>query len=599
MVTAHSGGLGVVCLPASAEGREYRLHAERPATVERLTRAALSPRAEILDSDGIASGFTSPDGIGEPAVMRVDIRGPIEQRAGFHDPCAGWTDGWDAITERMVAALEMGDVLLVSDCPGGAVSGLQEAVRRIQEEKAEHGRRITGWVDELCASAAMWLLAAVCDEIFLPVAGQMGSIGARGMHVSVAGALAEEGVVPTIAVWPGPGKAALAPELPLSETGRMRMDRDVAIAGEAFAAAMVAARKGLTREAIVELDADCLTGKAAVAARLADDVSTYEEVLAMALAEAGSTGDTAMKIHGESESQGSESTAARAGDPPPKPGENDGKPPGNEPDSACKACGSANEMNAKFCDQCGASMAAKPMADDDAAAPPADPPPAAPAKPGAPPPPKPPAPDSRSASMALAAGLRADASVPATRVAVLANTAFVAAVLKMTGATSRDEALGTLRASLEKATSADDMAAELSAAKKREDWTERMALVKRLADADLPGYPRGELLVTRVVTEGEAPTVAPAKMYAEMNLGTLRGFVNGKLSGRALDAPAAKRNPFQPPPAPKETAPGSATVTDADRATATKFGLDPERVAASRHAIQMQNVTPPHATHGA
>ena len=65
-----------------------------------------------------------------PSLVRVDLSGPLEQRAGYHDPCGGWSDGHDAIAERLCEAFASGDVLLVVDSPGGAAAGLQQAAAR-------------------------------------------------------------------------------------------------------------------------------------------------------------------------------------------------------------------------------------------------------------------------------------------------------------------------------------------------------------------------------------------------------------------------------------------------------------------------------------
>ena len=72
--------------------------------------AALKPDDGAVDDTGL------------PLLTRVDISGPLEQRAGYHDPCSGWTDGHDAIAERLCAAFASGDVLLVVDSPGGAAA---------------------------------------------------------------------------------------------------------------------------------------------------------------------------------------------------------------------------------------------------------------------------------------------------------------------------------------------------------------------------------------------------------------------------------------------------------------------------------------------
>ena len=104
---------------------------------------------------------------------------------------------------------------------------------------------MTVFADEMIGSAAMWWTSVLGDELFLPEAGQVGSIGARGGHESIAGLLAKEGREMTYFTWPNDGKIAFAPELPLGEIGKARGTRDVSIAGEAFCAAVCGGAVGL------------------------------------------------------------------------------------------------------------------------------------------------------------------------------------------------------------------------------------------------------------------------------------------------------------------------------------------------------------------
>ena len=135
---AYAGG-PVVCLAIQARGRSYRLHADRPAYV-RARDVVLAPRADAIGPDGTPIDV---DPAGSPILSRVSIVGALETTAGYHDECGGWSDGYDAIAERMCAALTEGDVLLMIDSPGGAVIGLQECVDAILACKAMYARRIT------------------------------------------------------------------------------------------------------------------------------------------------------------------------------------------------------------------------------------------------------------------------------------------------------------------------------------------------------------------------------------------------------------------------------------------------------------------------
>lgn len=583
-------------------GVAYTLHDERPGPEcnERLTRAALaSTRAAVIGASGILD-TSDPTDVG-PALTRVDIRGPIEQRSGYHD-CGGWTDGHDAIAERLCAALADGDVLLVVDSPGGAHAGLVEAVRRVVACKAEHGRRVTVYADEMVGSAAYWWAAVVGDEIYSPESGIVGSVGARSSHVSEAAHFASEGVAVTYFAWPGEGKVAFAPELPLSDIGRARGERDVAIAGEAFAEAVASAR-GLTRDDIVALDADALYGPLAVAAGLVDGVASFDEVLAMALDYAGAS--SLREAHAgcdddaapTSDRMGARARGVNMSEIRSESGE------GTEPSPACAKCGSANELNAKFCDQCGESMAAKPVATEEPA-PPAEEPeepesetateePADPEKPAAPPPAKPKAAPPAmgpkgSASIASLLGLHASASAPAIKSAILPLVALAQHAVKLTGVRDASEAVGALSALAADAAEVGALRTKLATAQSQANARERLDLLKQLAASG--AHPRGELLED--VVEGDRVVgVRPAKLWGPgpegRTLANLRGYVRTKLASMTTTtsdvAPtaAAKPSPYQP----DATRVSAVNVTDRDREIAQSGGYDPAAVAASRAAL--------------
>lgn len=324
-----SVGAGIFCLDLATLGRSYPLHDERPGPALNQRRYTMSDgstrwfdRAGVLAASQASPRADPPSGAAHviapveptPSLIRVDISGPLEQRAGYHDPCSGWSDGHDAVAERLCVAFLEGDVLLVVDSPGGAAAGLQQAVARVLAAKAAHGRRVTVWADEMIGSAAVWWTFAVGDEIFIPAAGQVGSIGARGEHLDISGAMAKEGLRKTYFADP-PEKVALAREFPLSPVGEARGMRDVSLAADAFRAAVCASplgmRGGLTPEYLIALGADMLTGQAAVDAGLADSVETLDAVTAYALglaqsgdakalaAEAGSAAIAAAQVRAE------------------------------------------------------------------------------------------------------------------------------------------------------------------------------------------------------------------------------------------------------------------------------------------------------------
>lgn len=557
-LVASSVGAGVVCLAPAGMGRTYRLHASRPGP-ERNRRIV---RADIgADLPSGAAHVIAPVA---PLLTRVDISGPLEQRAGYHDPCSGWTDGHDAIAERLCAAFASGDVLLVVDSPGGAAAGLQQAAARALKAKLHHGRRVTVYADEMIGSAAEWWTSVLGDELFLPEAGQVGSIGARGGHESIAGLLEKEGRAITYFTWPNDGKIAFAPELPLDEIGKARGTRDVSIAGEAFCAAVcggaIGLRYKLDRDAVIALGADMLTGANAVGV-LADGVATFEEVTAYALslAELGpvksaATSSARVRARGDrnmpkirTEEDDGKQARARVEDAPEKDAADDAPPssqPAGEPSSRdmagreiptkCGAtgCGVENDKDAKYCKGCGASMstgaADGPPVESEEEAPASDP---APPKPGA---------SARalttSASFEEILGLPRGASVPAQKAAALGWRRVVTKVAAMTGRTDPDEQAGALTAIEKDAAATGRIRAERNALKTQIETSERLSLAHRLVAA---GEPRGRVFVD-VIKDGKRAGVKLSPMYAEMRLGILRGEVE------AREPRKATRNPFEP-----------------------------------------------------
>lgn len=557
-LAAQYGG-EVLCLHPKGIGQTYRLFKDRPG-IERnqLVSSSISAssgraRVDVITSDGlIAMGQEE-----EPTVVRVDIQGPLEQRSGYHDMCAGWSDGHDAVAERLIAALEVGNVVMVIDSPGGSYAGLREGVRRVQEAKAFYGRHVTAYADEMIGSAAFWWAACVADEIYGPASMTVGSIGARSAHASIAGALAKEGVEITHFYWPpGEGKIAFAPELPLSDVGRDRGRRDITIAGEEFAAA-VGPRRGISFEDVVALNADALSGQMAVDAKLVDGIASLEDVMQYALALAGTqAGENDMITK-----PGASSTTADDKPNDEEPGaQTDEAPPPDKRE--CTACGAAQDQDAVFCDKCGTGMPGMSVEGDgddesegekpgQAAAPgddseEEDPPP---------PPPKkkdPPPSDSAAAaavqrsgrSVATMLGLPDKASLPQIKRVLLSFVSLGNAVMSATGTKSPDEAVGAFRSVAEDAAQTAKLRTEVRASKLREDRRERMDLLHKLSRANLPGYTRGELFVDREVN-GKL-VHGPAPIYEEMKLGTLRGFVNTKLENPASGTKTAQRSPFEP-----------------------------------------------------
>lgn len=497
-----------------------------------------------------------------PVVTRVDIEGVIEAKAGYHDICSGWTDGHDAIAERLCAAFAAGDVLLVLDSPGGACAGLQEGVTAALKAKTKYGRRVTALVSEMCGSACAWWTFALADEIFTVSAGVIGSIGARASHESIAGMLKREGVEITHITWPNDGKVATAPDRPLSDEGRARVQRDVTMAGEAFAAAVIGGpvgqRYGLTRAKIVELSADALTGQYAVDAGLADGVASLDDVAMYALALASGEEAEMPKEYEKtttteesySESEPEKEEAEEGEDEEEASAEGDGMPEDAEDDSP--------EEHAE--------------GDD---APPSS------KKPDAKAPPKA---MRQTHSLREILGASSD-SMPALKTAAIGLRQLRDHAAKLTGQRSSGAIIGGLSALAEDAAASGELRGKLKEQQRAASYRTRMDLLRQLEAANLPGFARGDLFIDKVDEKGNRVGVRPAKHYAELTLSTLSGFVKSKLANGPANA--RRRSPFAPDKDAAEQATNreGAQVTESDRQLASTTGKEPERIARSRSAL--------------
>jgi ClpP class serine protease len=551
-----------VCLAAGAEGQSYRLHASRPGGYERV-------RADVIGWGG-STILEAP--ASAPTVARVEVRGPIEQRAGYHDPCAGWTQGNDSIAEALCGALrdpDCGAVLLCMDSPGGSPVGLAEGVRRVVEAKAETGKKIIGWVDDGgCYSAMYWWASGVCDAIYMPRDAGIGSIGARASHGDISGALGMEGVVVTHFCWPSKGKIAFTPDQPLSEIAIARGERDINLIGETFGAA-VAVTRGISIESIRDLEADCLTGHAGVAAGLADGIATYEETMKYALALAGG---------GEMTMPDEKDPNARAEGGEPEPGTEEETPA----KAACGKCKAENDDDAAYCKACGLSMGGKPAAEpaDEEAEGDEEEPPASKREPAAATARAAVAP--RATSYAALAGLPASASQPAILTALAGRIGVYSAAAKHTGHASPREIVGGLDAMAAAAAASGVMRKDLAAAQSKANAQERMDLLGKLSAANV--HTPGELY-EHVIVGGKIVDKKPSKLFGPgpegRTLKNLRGYTAQALANAS---PQKTKSPYQPS---EKAAASAVTTAGAERAKsapavqrAVKGGVSEEDAAA-------------------
>lgn len=251
-------------LPARAEKAQFR---ERPIPGEVL---AIDPKAFFL----FFSMGNRETELTDEGVAIVNIQGPLEHKSCW------FFDSYEAILSRMTEACEDEDVraiVMKIDSPGGDVAGLYECVAAIQRLRKTHGKPIYAYADELAASAA-YALACAADEVFMPEAAGVGSIGV----ISVMGEQVQRDKKDGFrfeVITSGERKADGNPHIPISEGARKRVERRVDTCADMFFRLVAKSRRLKVRE-VEGYQADVFYGADAVENRLADGLSSWPDFLA-------------------------------------------------------------------------------------------------------------------------------------------------------------------------------------------------------------------------------------------------------------------------------------------------------------------------------
>lgn len=216
-------------------------------------------------------GTRTPEGVGI-----IDISGPLDQRGGW------WWDGYESIQRRVNAALadrQVQSILLDISSPGGVVAGCFEACRAIRAAAVAAGKPIVAFAGEMAASAA-YAIACTADAIVVPDTGMVGSVGVVTARWDVTKALDEQGVRIEV-ITSGARKADGNMAVPITDAELAKLQGIVDLLAGIFAQ-WVAERRGITVDAVMALEADVFFGQSSLAVRLADQVGTKAEALALA-----------------------------------------------------------------------------------------------------------------------------------------------------------------------------------------------------------------------------------------------------------------------------------------------------------------------------
>ena len=219
----------------------------------------------------------------------------------------------------------------------------------------------------------------------------------------------------------------------------------------------------------------------------------------------------------------------------------DEPPAGTEPDGACKSCGSQNEDNAKFCDQCGKSMAAAPDSDGDDDGDgdgDGDEGPDEAPRDEAPPPPKR-AKVGPDAAYAELAGVPAASSLPVIKGGLAGRVNLALHVMSAFELSDPERAVSAFDVAFKDAARLPDLEQKLKAG----DARAKLELGKKIVALRIEGYPRTDVLED-VVKDGKR-TVRLTQEYRNMSLAAL----DEKHRRLAARTPARRDTPFEPDPA--------------------------------------------------
>lgn len=212
-------------------------------------------------------------------VAIITITGSLVNRGAWIGANSGLTS-YEGIGHQLKTAMSddaVHSIILDLHSPGGEAVGAFETaalVRSLAQKK-----RTVALVNGMAASAA-YAIASGASEIITTETGISGSIGVVMLHADFSRKLDRDGVTPTL-IHAGAHKVDGNPFEPLPADVRDDLQAEVNAFYDAFLATVSVGRDGrLSAEAARATEARTFIGPAAVEARIADRVGSFESVLA-------------------------------------------------------------------------------------------------------------------------------------------------------------------------------------------------------------------------------------------------------------------------------------------------------------------------------
>lgn len=236
-----------------------------------------SVRADHAEVEARRSAAASSGGA---SIGVLPLYGTVVQRTSVADDVSG--SGFMSLTKFVAQLRAMADepsvkgIVLDIDSPGGSVYGTQEAANEIMALRGK--KPVYAVANSLAASAAYWI-ASAASEFYITPGGEAGSIGVFAAHRDMSAALEKEGIKTTL-ISAGKYKTEGNPFGPLSDEAQAAMQSRIDAYYGAFTRGVAKAR-GVDVAAVREGmgQGRVLGASDAVAAKMADGVMTFDEVL--------------------------------------------------------------------------------------------------------------------------------------------------------------------------------------------------------------------------------------------------------------------------------------------------------------------------------
>ncbi len=259
---------------------------EAPASDLSLEAAAslLSPSASRFVGSQVEYGEDGrpkrglPYRLTEAGVAVVTVTGSLVNRGAWLGASSGLTsyEGVGFQIESARRADNVGAIVLDVESPGGEGQGAFEIAAAVRAAAAD--KPVYAVVNGVAASAAYALVSGATRIVTIP-SGVSGSIGVVMVHADYSRKLDRDGVTPTL-IFSGAHKVDANSLQPLPKEVKADLQAWCDEYYELFIETVAAGRKGLTPEAIRATEAEVFTGREAVSRGLADEIGTFDDVLA-------------------------------------------------------------------------------------------------------------------------------------------------------------------------------------------------------------------------------------------------------------------------------------------------------------------------------